>query len=575
MPETQTTKTTQQVTVGAVVAAFLEQCGVQAAFGVISIHNMPILDAFAQRGAIRFVMARGEAGAGNMADAYARSTSSLGVCITSTGPAAGNIAGSLVEAYTAGAPLLHITGQIETPYLDKNLSYIHEAPDQLTMLDAVSKAALRVRSAETALSTLKKAVQLALTAPTGPVSVEIPIDIQQTVIDMPADLSPLPVTVAVPAAAALDRLADQLAAARRPLLWLGGGARHAGAAVQRLKALGFGIVTTVQGRGIVPEDDPASLGAYNIHKPVEALYQSCDAMLVVGSRLRSNETLKYELKLPRPLYRIDADGAQQGRCYADDGFVCGDSTLALAGLADRLEARGYRADPALQADLRRTHGQVVQALHDGLGPYSALVQQLQQAAGRHFNWVRDVTVSNSTWGNRELRVFERNAGVHATGGGIGQGMPMAIGAAVGAAVTGSGRKTLCLAGDGGFILNLGELATLVQERCDCLIVLMNDQKYGVIQNIQDAQYGGRRGYVDLHTPDYAQLCASLKLPHARVSDLAQLPGKLAAGFQHKGPFMLEIDMLAIGSFKTAFAGPPVNKLNQIPALDPSVASSAA
>ncbi|MFS2055338.1 thiamine pyrophosphate-binding protein, partial [Variovorax sp. CT11-76] len=92
------------VTVGAVVAAFLEQCGVKAAFGVISIHNMPILDAFAQRGTIRFVSARGEAGAGNMADAYARSTASLGVCITSTGPAAGNIAGSLVEALTAGAP---------------------------------------------------------------------------------------------------------------------------------------------------------------------------------------------------------------------------------------------------------------------------------------------------------------------------------------------------------------------------------------------------------------------------------------------------------------------------------------
>ncbi len=575
MPDTQAKPSAQRVTVGAVVAAFLEQCGVQAAFGVISIHNMPILDAFAQRGQIRFVMARGEAGAGNMADAYARSTSSLGVCITSTGPAAGNIAGSLVEAYTAGAPLLHITGQIETPYLDKNLSYIHEAPDQLTMLDAVSKAALRVRSAETALSTLKKAVQIAQTAPTGPVSVEIPIDIQQTVIVMPADLSPLPLTTAEPSEAALDQLAEQLAAARRPLLWLGGGARHAGAAVQRLKALGFGVVTTVQGRGIVSEDDPASLGAYNIHKPVEAFYQRCDAMLVVGSRLRSNETLKYELKLPRPLYRIDADGAQQGRCYADDGFVCGDSALALAGLADRLEARGYRADPVLLTDLRQVHEQVVHALHDGLGPYSALVQQLQQAAGRHFNWVRDVTVSNSTWGNRELRVFERNAGVHATGGGIGQGMPMAIGAAVGAQVTASGRKTLCLAGDGGFILNLGELATLVQEQCDCLIVLMNDQKYGVIQNIQDAQYGGRRGYVDLHTPDYAQLCASLKLPHARVSDLAQLPTQLGMALQRSGPFMLEVDMLSIGSFKTAFAGPPVNQLNQIPALDPSVVSSAA
>ena len=152
-----------KVTVGHAIAAFLERCGVKCAFGVISIHNMPILDAIAARGAIRFVSARGEAGATSMADACARTTQSLGVCITSTGTAAGNAAGGMVEALTAGTPLLHITGQIETPYLDRDLAYIHEAPDQLTMLEAVSKQAWRVRSADTALATFKQAVHCALT----------------------------------------------------------------------------------------------------------------------------------------------------------------------------------------------------------------------------------------------------------------------------------------------------------------------------------------------------------------------------------------------------------------------------
>ena len=554
------------VTAGAVVAAFLEQCGVKAAFGVISIHNMPILDAFAQRGAIRFISARGEAGAGNMADAYARSTASLGVCITSTGPAAGNIAGSMIEALTAGAPVLHITGQIETPYIDRGMSYIHEAPDQLTMLKAISKAAFRVRSVETLLGTLKRAVQVALTAPTGPVSVEIPIDIQSALVAMPADLSPLPIEAAVPSKAGLDALAASLAKARRPLLWVGGGARHARAAIQRLQKLGFGVVTTTQGRGTVPEDDAGSLGAYNIQKPVEALYQSCDAMLVVGSRLRGNETLKYELKLPRPLYRIDADAAAEGRCYASEAFVCGDAALALEGLADRLEAARYKADPQLLVDLRAAHEQAVATLRDGLGPYAELVRQLQSVAGRHFNWVRDVTVSNSTWGNRELRIFEPSAGVHATGGGIGQGMPMAIGAAIGAAVTGSGRKTFCLAGDGGFILNLGELACMVQEKAPMVIVLMNDKSYGVIKNIQDAQYGGRQCYAELHTPDYDLLCKSIALPHARVQKLDELPARLDQALATQGPFLLEIDMLSIGGFKSTFAGPPTNTITQIPAL---------
>ena len=132
-----------QITVGELAVRFLEQCGTRAAFGVISIHNMPILDAFnTRRGtptAIRFVSARGEAGACNMADAYARVTGTLGVCVTSTGTGAGNAAGALVEALTAGTPMLHLTGQIEAEYLDRDLGFIHEAPAQLAMLQAVSR----------------------------------------------------------------------------------------------------------------------------------------------------------------------------------------------------------------------------------------------------------------------------------------------------------------------------------------------------------------------------------------------------------------------------------------------------
>ena len=550
--------TTVKVTVGAAIAAFLEQCGVKTAFGVISIHNMPILDAFGERGVIRFIPARGEAGGTNMADAYARTTGELGVCLTSTGTAAGNAAGAMVEALTAGTPMLHITGQIETPYLDQNLAYIHEAPDQLTMLKAVSKAAFRVRSVETAISTIRQAVQVALTAPTGPVSVEIPIDIQAALIDMPADLSAPEVQVVEPAVAAIDRLAAQLAKAKRPLLWLGGGARHAGKAVQRLMALGFGVVSSTQGRGIVPEDHPQSLGAFNLHKPVESFYQTCDAMLVVGSRLRGNETLKYQLQLPRPLYRVDADASAEGRCYTTDDFVQGDSLRVLEGLADRLEGK-LSVDPAFHADLAAAKQAAVASLVDGLGPYSALVSALQASVGKNFNWVRDVTVSNSTWGNRYLYLNDPKAGVHALGGGIGQGLAMGIGAAIGAAQTASGKKTWTLAGDGGFILNLGEMATAVQENADMVIVLMNDKGYGVIKNIQDAQYGGRRHYVELHTPDYAKLCDSLNMCHTRVSNLNDLEAALAKASASKGPFMLEIDMLSIGTFKTAFAGPPVNE----------------
>jgi acetolactate synthase I/II/III large subunit len=312
----------------------------------------------------------------------------------------------------------------------------------------------------------------------------------------------------------------------------------------------------VQGRGIVREEHPMSIGAYNLQSAVESFYQTCDAMLVVGSRLRSNETLKYQLKLPQALLRIDADPMANGRCYRSAQFVCGDAALTLNALADKLEGR-MKIDKAFAADLRKAHDSAVASLRDGLGPYASLVDAVQAEAGTHFNWVRDVTVSNSTWGNRELRLFDARAGVHALGGGIGLGLAMAIGSAVGAAAYNTGKKTLLLAGDGGFILNLGELACAVQEKADFTVVLMNDRSYGVIKNIQDAQYGGRKVYADLHTPDYSKLAESLQFAHRKVATLDNARGQLAELSAHKGPAMLEIDMTAIGGFKTAFAGPPV------------------
>ena len=542
----------EKTTVGEVVAAFLERCGVGAAFGVISIHNMPILDAIGRRGAIRFVMARGEAGATNMADGYARVGNRLGVSITSTGTAAGNAAGAMVEALTAGSPVLHLTGQIEVPYLDRQRAYIHEAHKQPDMLAAVSKAAYRVWSPETALSTLKDAVRTAMTAPRGPVSVEIPIDVQAATIDWPADLSPLPVPVVVPSAASLDALADSLAAARRPLLWLGGGARAAGAAVARLADMGFGVVTSVQGRGVLAEDHPRSLGAFTAQEDVEALYRTCDAMLVAGSRLRGNETLKYKVALPRPLYQVDADPLAENRSYAVDRFVNGDCTLALEGLADRLEGR-LSVDASFGADIVAARQAAEQSVRHGLGPYEAMVDALQGALGRDFNWVRDITLSNSIWGNRLLKVFSPYDGVHALGGGIGQGLQMGIGASIARPE----RTTVALVGDGGLFVNVGELATAVQEKAPLVLIVMNDSRYGVIRNIQEVHYGGRNYFTELHTPDFGELARTMGMRFVRVDEMGDVASKLGQAFDGAAPVMVEVDMRRIGGFATTFAGPPV------------------
>lgn len=544
----------EQITVGELTARFLEACGVDTAFGVISIHNMPILDAFGRRNTIRFVPSRGEAGAVNMADAWARVRGQLGVAITSTGTAAGNAAGAMVEAQTAGTPLLHLTGQIERPYLDRRWSYIHEATDQPGMLKAVSKAYFRIWSPETALGVLQEAARVALSAPSGPVSVEIPIDVQEALVDLPAGIAPLPLLVGQPDDAALDAFAEILAKAKRPILWAGGGARHAADEIRALADLGFAVVTSVQGRGVLPEDDARTFGAFNISPPVEAFYANCDAMLVVGSRLRGNETLKYTLRLPRPLLQIDADPQAHGRGYTADHFLAGDAKLALAGLAARLKSR-LKVEAGFGAAIATARGEAEAQLRKGLGPYEQLVDALQAAVPRDYVWVRDVTVSNSTWGNRMLKLFGSRNGVHALGGGIGMGAAMGVGAAVAA----RGRKTIVLSGDGGLMLNVGELATAAQEQVDMLLLVMNDRGYGVIRNIQDARFGGRKYYVDLHTPQFADLARSLGWRHTRLDDIGQAEAVLARAVAETGPRMVEVDMVAIGPYASAFAGPPVRK----------------
>ena len=411
-----------------------------------------------------------------------------------------------------------------------------------------------MRSAETALGTLREAIRVALTPPYGPVSVEIPIDIQATEIDVPAVARAGRSPCRSPPRATSTRSPSASRARSVPCSGSAAARVTPVAAVKRLIDLGFGVVTSVQGRGIVPEDHPMSLGAFNLYEPVEKFYGTCDAMLVVGSRLRGNETLKYKLKLPRPLYRIDADPQSQGRCYTDDFFVAGDSAAALNGLADRLQGR-MKPDAAFARDLAATREAAEKIVRDGLGPYDRLLAELQRAAGRDFVWVRDVTVSNSTWGNRSLRISGPRDGVHALGGGIGQGIQMAIGAALAA----GNRKTFCLVGDGGLQVNIGELATLVQEKANVLVLLMNDRGYGVIRNIQDAQYGGRRYYADLHTPNFEQLAQSIALPFHRVRDLGALGATLRDALAQPGPAVVEIDMTAIGPFAQQFSGPPVRK----------------
>ena len=542
-----------EITVGDIVAEFLQAIGVTTAFGVVSVHNTPMLDAIGRRNAIRFVKARGEAGAGSMADAYSRVTGGLGVLFTSTGPGAANACGALVEARFSGAPLLHLTVQTATKNVDRERGTVHDVPDQLGMLKSVSKKAYRIRSAENVLGVLSMAAAEALTAPTGPVSIEIPIDIQRTKVVRPNNLQDFNLSLEEPQrpdAASIEELVKIAKGAKRPLLWLGNGAKYAGIEAQRLADMGFGIITSLAGRGVVPEDHPMVLGCLKDLSKVEDFMQTADLLIIAGSRVRGHETRDFELKLPKNRVQIDINPAANGRTYSTDQFICADAQTTLAELADQLEGN-IGVEQKFGEEIGILKAEVVKDYEELLGPYGSFAQQLRNVMPRDAIWVRDITLNNSTWGNRTFPVTSPKNHVFALGAAIGLGVAHGIGAAVAA----PGRKVVCMCGDGGFFMGFADFWTATQERADIVFLVMNDGGYGVIKHIQDTFHDGRHFFADFAHPSLEGCAELAKMPYWKVESAANLTAHVQEALDVNGPALVEVDMSQIGAFPRYFVPP--------------------
>ncbi len=305
---------------------------------------------------------------------------------------------------------------------------------------AISKSYVRAWQAENATNVLIAAARYALSPPTGPVTFEIPIDVQRAHCKAPSAKHVCEVIAPAPSSADLDALAKMVKAAKSPILWLGGGSHSAQEAATSLADRGFAVVTSVHGRAVVPEWHANSLGAFNMTPSAERVYAAADLMIVVGSRLRGNETHNNDMCLARTLVQVDVDPSQAGRNYPVDLFVFGDARLVLEGLLDRLPKQ-LDTRPDFLDLVRMARKESEAALLALLGPYSVIAEVLRKkiAPGRH-PWVRDVTISNSTFGNRYVQIAAPRLGVHALGGGIGQGIAMGIGAAM----ADTGAKTVVL-----------------------------------------------------------------------------------------------------------------------------------
>jgi hypothetical protein len=211
-----------------------------------------------------------------------------------------------------------------------------------------------------------------------------------------------------------------------------------------------------------------------------------------------------------------------GRTYGNTAFVCGDAGLVMAGLAQRLRGR-IAIDPDFAADFAENRRRALAEYRETLGPYADFPAELRRALPRDALWVRDITISNSSWGNRIFPVYGPRDAVHPISAAIGPGLPMGIGAAM----AGNGRKASALVGDGGVAMYQTELWTAVQERAELVIMVMNDRGYGVIKHIQGALQDGRMFFGDLLGPDLQKLAAVAGLPSFKVSRAEDLADTVA------------------------------------------------
>lgn len=529
------------------LCALASEFDVTAVFGVVSIHNQPIVDALVADD--RYIAVRHEATAVNAADAYSRVSEGLGIAVTSTGTGSGNAAGSLIEALTAGSRVLHVTGNIESGYLGKGRGVIHETKAQEQMLDAVSKAMYTVRAAGDIEMTLREAAAAALRAPSGPVSVEIPIDLQYASASGSTATSTGTTSAAMTIDGDVDRAVELLAAAERPVIWAGGGAQGARQQLAALcDRLDIPLLTSNAGRGVIPEDNPLVIGNFAASAGGQRLLDAADLILSVGTHFRSTETRHYTLQLPPVHIQIDIDSAALGRVYDADVGLCGSALDVVSALDERLPDAD-RAD--WRSFARQIRTEVRQTLETAIGPYAGLCRAMRQVLPADAPLVRDVTIPSSSWGNRLLDVLDPTTNVNPRGGGIGQGLGMAIGAAAARPQV----PTSLMVGDGGLMVHLGELATIAQERPWLVAIIFNDGGYGVLRNLQDAHFDHRAG-VDLINPDFASLARAFDLGFERLGDETQAQTVLERAVANGGPVLIEVDCDAYGPMAEPFV-PPV------------------
>jgi acetolactate synthase I/II/III large subunit len=536
----------RSMTGGMAIVEALIANGVDMLFGLPGAQMYPLFDALHQRAdRIRTYGARHEQTCAYMAFGQARSTGRPGVFAVVPGPGVLNTAAALCTAMGCNAPVLCLTGQVPSAFLGRGRGHLHELPDQLGTLRSIVKWAERIERPSDAPEMINEAFRQMLSGRPGPVALEMCWDFMASSAHVPPATRAVIAPSAAPAGEEIERAAQILVEASRPMIMAGGGAQHASVEVRALaEELGAPVAAFRGGRGVMPEDHALGVSSYAAWR----LWPETDALIGIGSRLEMPymrwtgmmTLIERPAALPL-LVRIDIDPDEMRRLQPHAPIVA-DAAAGAAALLQAVRRLRATSGPRQGADdwrvrIAREKAEARAAV-EKVQPQLAYLDAIRDVLPRDGIVTSELSQVGFTsyfgYPVLEPRTYV-SEGFQGT---LGYGFPTALGVKA----ANPGKPVVCITGDGGFMFAAQELATAAQENIGLVTLVFNNNSYGNVLRDQKTGFGDRVIGAVLRNPDFASLARLFGVDGHRVSSPQELRPVLAAALASGRPALIEVDV---------------------------------
>jgi acetolactate synthase-1/2/3 large subunit len=509
----------------------LQQNGVDTIFGLPGGQLDHLFDAiYKTEGKIKLIHSRHEQGAAYMAFGYARSTGQLGTYTVVPGPGLLNTTAALCTAYACNTPVLCLTGQIPSGGIGTGRGYLHEIPDQLGLIQKLTKWAARIEHPTQAPDRVREALKQLQTGRPRPVELEMAMDMmgEQSEVSL---LPPESHTALAPDSGQIELAAKQLCLAKRPMFVVGGGAQHASSEVLRLAEMLQAPVTFFRsGKGVIDERHYLSQSFPAGHR----LWTDADVVLAIGTRLKYQQ-MYWGLDKNLKILRIDIDPIEMNRISTPEIGIVADARIALEALLTAVESHNIPR-PSRREELNYLKTEFQEAFEDKIAPQMGYLRVIREELPEDGFFVDEVTqVGFASW-----YAFPTYHPRHFISAGYQGTLGYGYATALGVQAAHPDKKVISIAGDGGFMFNVQELATAVQFRLGVVVIIFNDSKFGNVQRQQKEWFGGRIIASNLLNPDFVQLAESFGLAGYRVRSPDELRPVLQRALADSEPALIEV-----------------------------------